>query len=311
MAALTWRDGLDFLVLFAVVYGLLRIVRRTRAAPALVAVAVFGVVAWAVRALDLIAVATLLRYVFDSLILLLIVAFHQELRRLLLALGQRLLPGVGRRRATVTAVGEIAAALARMQTARLGGLFVLQGEIDVLAAVGNRGVEIDAPVRADLLVALSIPHAANTVHDGAIVIHALRIARAGVICPLSEQHIDHAFGTRHRAALGISEETDALVLVLSEERGELRIVYRGAISESLRPSDLEARIVEWLATPRVPVGAEARTATDDVRVFERADAAADAGLSAISLSRAAILQDDAGNGDQGDGTPRSGTGTGT
>lgn len=289
IAALTWRDGLDFLLLFAVVYGLLRVVRRTRAAPALAAVAAFGVVAWAVRALDLIAVATLLRYVFDSLILLLIVAFHQELRRLLLALGQRLLPGVGRRKATVTAVGEIAAALERMQAAHLGGLIVLQGEIDVLAAVQNRGVEIDAPVRADLLVALSIPHPANAVHDGAIVVHALRIARAGVICPLSEQHIDHSFGTRHRAALGISEETDALVLVLSEERGELRIVYRGAISESLRVADLEARIVEWLATPRAtPRGAE-DPVDGDVRVFQPGAEVPDASLSAIALSRSAVV----------------------
>jgi diadenylate cyclase len=289
IAALTWRDGLDFLLLFAVVYGLLRVVRRTRAAPALAAVAAFGVVAWVVRALDLIAVASLLRYVFDSLVLLLIVAFHQELRRLLLALGQRLLPGAGRRRATVTAVGEIATALARMQAAHVGALIVLQGEIDVLAAVQNRGVEIDAPVRADLLVALCVPHPANAVHDGAIIVHALRVARAGVICPLSEQHIDHAFGTRHRAALGVSEETDALVLVLSEERGELRIVYRGAISESLRVADLEARIVEWLAAPRAVAGGEGDAANGDVRVFEPGAEAPDASLSAIALSRSAVL----------------------
>jgi len=303
IAALTWRDGLDFFVLLAVVYGLLRVVRRTRAAPALAAVAAFGVVAWIVRVLDLIAVATLLRYVFDALILLLIVAFHQELRRLLLGLGQRLLPGLGRRR-TVTAVGEISAALERMQRARIGALIVLQGEIDVLATVQNRGVEIDAPVSAALLVALSVPHRANSVHDGAIVVHAFRIARAGVICPLSEQQIDHGFGTRHRAALGISEETDALVLVVSEERGEIRIVYRGAISEALRIAELEARIVEWLAPPRAKGQQADGGIGRDVRVFARAEADdADASLSSIALSRSEVA------GGAGDG-PRVGGGAG-
>ncbi|MBX7082983.1 MAG: DNA integrity scanning protein DisA nucleotide-binding domain protein [Nannocystaceae bacterium] len=293
LAALTWRDALDFLLLFALVYGLLRMVRRTAAAPVLAAVAAFAVVAWVVRLLDLVAVATLLRYVFDSIILLLIVVFHQELRRLLLLLGQRLLPQ-GRRSAAESAVGELVAGLERLQRARLGALVVLQGEIDVLAAVQNRGAGIDAPLRADTLVALSIPHPANSVHDGAIVVQQFRIARAGVICPLSQQHIDHAFGTRHRAALGLSEETDALVLVLSEERGELRIVHRGAISEALRIADLEARIGQWLATPRAeatrsPTKTDA--VADDASVFERGLDVSDPGLSAIDLSRAAVVDE--------------------
>lgn len=295
LAALTWRDALDFLLLFALVYGFLRMVKRTRAAPVLAAVAAFGVVAWVVRLLDLIAVATLLRYVFDSIILLLIVVFHQELRRLLLLLGQRLLPA-GRRSAAVSAVGELVAGLAQLQRAQFGALVVLQGEIDVLAAVQNRGVEIDAALRAATLVALSIPHAANDVHDGAIVVQNFRIARAGVICPLSEQHIDHAFGTRHRAAIGLSEETDALVLVLSEERGELRIVHRGAISEALRIVDLEGRIVQWLATPRAEATrspAKTDAVAPDAGVFDPPGGADDdAGLSAIDLSRSALLDPD-------------------
>jgi diadenylate cyclase len=299
LSALTWRDALDFFLLFVVVYSLLRAAKRTRAAPVLAAVVAFGGIAWTVRALDLIALATLMRYVFDSIIILLIVVFHQELRRLLVVLGQRLVPA-GRRRAAASAVGELVAGLARLQKSRVGALVVLQGETDVLLAAKNRGLEIDAPLRADTLVALAIPHNANAAHDGAIVVQEFRIARAGVICPLSEQPIDPSFGTRHRAGLGISEESDALVLVLSEESSELRIVYRGAISEALRVDDLEARITQWLETPRAeatrtPEPAVEKDAAAAV-LFERQVETSDTELSAIDLSRAAVLSGEADGG---------------
>jgi uncharacterized protein (TIGR00159 family) len=249
MSAFTWRDGLDFFLLFLVAYGLLRVVQGTRAAPVLVAVACLGLMTWVVRTLDLIAMATLLRYVFESLIILVIVVFQQELRRALLYVGQRLMPQV-RREAARSAIEELVTGLERLKRARIGALVILNGEIDVAALVTNRGTEIDAPLRADTLVALATPHAVNTAHDGAIVIQGLRIQRAGVICPLTEQQIDARFGTRHRAAVGASEETDALAVVVSEERGELRLVHRGRISEPLRVADLEGRITAWLEHPR-------------------------------------------------------------
>jgi diadenylate cyclase len=248
-SALTWRDGLDFGLLFLIAYGLLRVVKGTRAVPVLVAVASFGVLAWTVQALDLIAVASLLKYVFESMILVVIVVFQQELRRALLYVGQRLLPA-GRRQAAESAVGELVAALERLKRARVGVLVILQGEIDLLSVATHRGILIDAPLRSETLVALAVPHAVNTAHDGAILIQDFRIARAGIICPLTEQHLDPRFGTRHRAAIGSTEETDALALVVSEERGELRMVRRGRMSEALRVSELEARITEWLTTPR-------------------------------------------------------------
>ena len=267
-SALTWRDGLDFFLLFLIIYALLRVVQGTRAAPVLAAVAVFGVVAWVVRELDLIAVASLLKYFFESIIILLIVVFQRELRRLLLYLGQRLLPA-GRRHAAASAVGELVQGLERLQRARIGALVILQGEIDVLEVATGKGSEVDAPIKSELIVALMVPHSANTAHDGAIVIQELRIARTGVICPLSEQNLDPRFGTRHRAAIGCSEETDALVIVLSEERGELRLAQGGLISEPLPPELLEARITEWLATPRVEAS---RSPTQESRVdMSRAD----------------------------------------
>jgi len=280
ISAFTWRDGLDFGLMFLIAYGLLRLVQGTRAVPVLVAVASFGVLAWAVQALDLIAVASLLRYVFESVILLVIVVFQQELRRALLYVGQRLLPQ-GRREAAQSAVGELVAGLERLKRARVGALVILQGEIDMLSVATHRGIEIDAPLRSETLVALAAPHAVNTAHDGAVLIQDFRIDRAGIICPLTEQHLDPRFGTRHRAAIGCTEETDALALVVSEERGELRLVQHGQMSEALRVSELEARITTWLTTPR----AEA-TRAPAVGTESRADLSSE--LSRADMSRADV-----------------------
>lgn len=248
--ALTWRDGLDFGILLVIVYALLRLLQGTRAVPVLLSVAVLGGIAAAASALDMVAVASLLTNFLEYVIIILIVVFHQELRRILLHMGQRLLPQ-GRREAARSAVGELVLAADRLRRARLGALFVLQGEIDVLDVVSDRGREIDASLHADTLVALMIPHAINLAHDGAVLIQNFRIARAGVICPLTQRdRLEPSFGTRHRGAIGVSEESDALVVVVSEERGEIRTVHRGVISEPLSPPQLEERIARWLEQPR-------------------------------------------------------------
>ena len=260
LAALTWRDALDFGLLVVIVYHLLKVVKGTRAVPVLVAVSVFGLLAWTVSQLDLIASASLLKYFFESIIILLIVVFQQELRRMLLILGQRILPS-NRREAAQSAMSELVAGLDRLKRARIGALVVLQGDIDVMSVATGVGTEIDAPLKAETLVALSIPHAANTAHDGAIVVENFRITRAGVILPLSAQTLDPRFGTRHRGAIGVSEETDAFVLIISEERGELRIAHLGTISDPLDPDDLQGRIETWLSTPRNDPTASASSAS--------------------------------------------------
>jgi DNA integrity scanning protein DisA with diadenylate cyclase activity len=236
IAALSWRDALDFGFLLIIVYTVLRLLTGTRALPVLLSVAVFSGLAAAAGALDLVAVAALLKYFLEYVIIILIVVFHQELRRIFLRVGQRLLPH-GRREATRSAVGELVLAIDRLRRAKVGALVILQGEIDVLEVVSDRGREINAALQADTIVALMIPHPINLTHDGALLIQNFRIARAGVICPLTQRdRLDPSFGTRHRGGIGVSEETDALVAVVSEERGEIRVV-------------LEARIAEWLDQP--------------------------------------------------------------
>ncbi|MCB9566169.1 MAG: DNA integrity scanning protein DisA nucleotide-binding domain protein [Myxococcales bacterium] len=288
-AAFTWRDALDFGLLYAAFYTSLRLLRGTRAVPVLLAVAFFAAVSAAARALDLVAVAALLKYLLEYIIIILIVVFHQEIRRVLLRIGQQLLPQ-GRRQQARSAVSELVVAMERLQRARIGALIILEGEIDVLDVASNRGREIDASLLADTLVALMIPHPTNLAHDGAVLIRNLKIERAGVICPLSQSDdLDPRFGTRHRGAIGVSEETDALVLVVSEERGEMRVVYRGEISPSLTAAEVEARIGEWLEQPPLETAEEAA----ETRIAGRSRVDASAGSmieSRADLGRAPLLE---------------------
>ena len=243
---LSWRDALDFVLLYAVAYAALRLVRRTRALPVALALVALGTLAGLVRWLDLIGTATVLRYFFDSFILILIVVFRQELRRGLLLLGQRLLPQRDADTARGT-VQEIVTAVDRMVRGGIGTLIVLQGRMDVAEAASDPGRPLDAPVSADLLVALAAPHPANLAHDGAIVVDGDRIVRAGLVCPLTQRtDLDPRFGTRHRGALGLSEDSDALVVAVSEERGEVRVAERGEFSPPLSLAELHDRIEAFL-----------------------------------------------------------------
>lgn len=273
LAALTWRDVIDFVLLYAVAYAVLRVLKGTRAAPVLVSVALLAAAAFVARELDFVGISVLLKYLLEYIIIILIVVFHQELRRLLVRMGQRFLPQA-RREAAESGVEALVAACDRLVKARVGALFILEGEFEVLQICSHVGKRIDARLESETLVALAVPHPANTAHDGAVLIDDFRIARAGVICPLTEQTLDPRFGTRHRGAIGVSEDSDALVIVVSEERGELRVVEGGVISEALDTASLGQRIHAWIDRPRA--GAQRDTAATGSRVDMRVDASAQA-----------------------------------
>ncbi|MEZ4426061.1 MAG: diadenylate cyclase [Nannocystaceae bacterium] len=249
LSALGWNDVLDFGILLIIFYGTLRLLRGTRAVPVLLAVAFIATLMIMAKAIHLVAVAVLIDKFIDYIIIVLIVVFHQEIRRILLHVGQQLTPR-GRRKAAESAVGELVLALERLRRAKIGALFVLQGEIDVVEVASDSGREIDGTLRADTLVALMIPHPINLAHDGAVLIREFRIERAGLICPLTDrENLDPQFGTRHRGALGITEETDALAIIVSEERGEIRLAHRGQLSEPLVAAKLEERVTAWIERP--------------------------------------------------------------
>lgn len=254
LGALTWRDVVDFVLLFSLAYAALRLLKGTRALPVLISVALLAAAGYVARELDIVGVGVLLKYVLQYIIIILIVVFHQELRRILVRMGQRLMPAA-RREAAESAVESLVHSCERLVRGRIGALLILEGEFDVLENCTDVGKPIDAPLHGETLIALTVPHSLNTAHDGAILIRDFRIDRAGVVCPLSGQTLDPRFGTRHRGAIGVSEDSDALVIVLSEERGEMRVVEGGRISEPVDGAALQERIYAWIDRPP-PVASE-------------------------------------------------------
>jgi diadenylate cyclase len=285
LGALTWRDVVDFVLLFALSYAVLRLLKGTRALPVLILVALLAVAAFVARELDIVGVGALLKYLLEYIIIILIVVFHQELRRLMVRMGQRLMPQA-RREAAESAVATLVGSCERLAKGRVGALLILEGEFDVLEVCTHIGSRIEAPLRSETLVALTAPHSINTAHDGAILIRDFRIERVGVVCPLTSRTLDPRFGTRHRGAIGVSEECDALVIVLSEERGEMRVVVGGVISEALEAHELERRIYAWIDRP--PPAAPERSGSASVsRVDMRLDEATQATAGASTSGSAA------------------------
>ncbi|HUH03587.1 MAG TPA: diadenylate cyclase, partial [Kofleriaceae bacterium] len=175
-------------------------------------------------------------------IIIVIVVFQQDIRRGLMRLGQRV-GAFGRTHAVTHALDEVLAAFDHLAKARIGGIVVFERDAD-LADFIDHGQVVDAQLSRELLAALFVPSRDNKLHDGAVIVDkALRIRNAGAVLPLSRnEQLAQEFGTRHRAALGITEETDAVAIVVSEERGEMSLCYRGSIARDLELETLRSAL---------------------------------------------------------------------
>jgi uncharacterized protein (TIGR00159 family) len=228
------RDILDIFIVAWVLYRALLVLRGTRAQQVavglLVVAGVYGAAKWG----GLVTLVNLLDLVVSGLFLLLIVVFQNDIRRALMRVGDKaLLPGFARAREAAV-VDEVIAAATELARHRTGALIAFEQNATLDEFVVGQGIPLDAVVSRELLVTIFQPESANKLHDGAVLIRSLRIASAGVFFPMPEaRNIDASLGSRHRAALGVSEETDAVVLVVSEERGTITVCYRGNMIPNL------------------------------------------------------------------------------
>ena len=183
-------------------------------------------------------VSWLLDGIITYFVVVLVIVFQQDIRRGLMRLGKNVVP-MGRTHELAHALDEVIAAANHLAKARIGGIVVFEREADITDFV-ELGQVIDARVSRRLLVSLFVPSRNNELHDGAVIIDkSLRIRRAGGVLPLSTSSaLAREFGTRYRAALGITEETDAVSLVISEERGEISVCFKGNIARDLEPDAL-------------------------------------------------------------------------
>ncbi len=238
---LRWQDIIDILLVYMIVYRLLLLIRGTRAVQILTGLGIVSVSFLISDYLKLYVFNYLLQQFFDYLFLIVIILFQDEIRRALANVGRNpFLSGPSAQERAVAVLDEVAKASKLLAAKRVGALIVLERQHG-LKNYSDGATEIDANVSAELLI--SIFNTASPIHDGAVIIQGNKILSAGVFFPLNiESEMDRNFGTRHRAALAISEETDAVVVVCSEERGEISLVEYGDISRNLSVKDLRDRL---------------------------------------------------------------------
>lgn len=230
-----WRDLLDILIVAILCYYGIRFVRGTRAMAALNGLLLLLALYAAAQVLGLFTLVWLLQNVFSSLFLVVVILFHQDIRQALSNMNFRHLfrRKSNVRTAMISTVSRTACALAAR---RIGAIIVIERNV-ALGDMTEKGVTIDAVVSQDLLATIFFPNTA--LHDGAVIIgHNDRITAAGCVLPLANVARQH-FGTRHRAAIGITEVSDAISIVVSEERGEVTLAQDGHLSNPLNQERLE------------------------------------------------------------------------
>jgi uncharacterized protein (TIGR00159 family) len=237
------RDAADLLITYYLIYRISLVLRGTRAVQIGLGLALLLVLYVVSKTFQLSTLFAILGTVLPSAILIIVVVFQEDIRRGLMRMGSGAWLGTGRYQ-EVRVIDEVIAAATELARHRTGAIIAFEQDANLDEFVGShKGVEVDAVVSQQLLVSLFLPEAMNKLHDGAVIIRDLRIAKAGVFFPFTTGRvIDESFGSRHRAALGITDETDAVLVVVSEERGSISFCFNGNIVSDLDGPRLRAAL---------------------------------------------------------------------
>jgi diadenylate cyclase len=224
---LRWQDIVDILLVSFIIYRTILLIRGTRAVQMLIGIAVLIVIYFGARELELLTLYWLLRTLLSSIFLIIIIVFQRDIRRALTQVGKT--PFYKTYDDALQNTIQVVVASARyLSRRRIGGLIVIERETGLRDYIES-GHKLDANLTTELLVSLFLP--SSPLHDGGVIIHDNRIQTAGCLLPLTKNpYINKRYGTRHRAAIGLSEETDAVIVVISEETQEISLVQHGSIT---------------------------------------------------------------------------------
>lgn len=229
---------LDIIVVAVLIYRLLLLVRGTRALQMGMGLVLIFVAYELARRIGLLTLYSILDGLLTSMVLIVVVIFQGDIRRALMRFGGRAWWMPGSSEKATSTIDEVVKAATMLAQKRIGGLMVFERDA-MLDEFMQRGTLLDAAASKELLYSLFIPSFENPLHDGAVVIRDGRVWQAGAFLPLTTNpDVDQTLGSRHRAALGISEETDAVVLVVSEERGAISLVFNGNMVRDVDASSL-------------------------------------------------------------------------
>jgi len=234
-----WRDGVEIVILAALAYHGYLFLRATRGARILTGLLVLLLSLTIISDfLQLEVITWLMGRLSVFLAIGLVVIFQPELRRMLAELGSQRLFQLSN--TDDKSLDQLIEAMVELSHKRVGALIAIKRGID-LAPFAETGVEIDARISSELLN--TIFHPKTPLHDGGIIVDQGLIAAAGCVFPVSQREVrDRSVGLRHRAAMGITEETDAIALIVSEETGALSICFKGKLAHDLEPEKLRERL---------------------------------------------------------------------
>src|SRR5437016_1108624 len=241
-----WRDVLEVLILTVGIYYMFRFVRGTRGAPVvtgfLVVLLAFVLVSFLLNLKEL---QYLLGAFSAAFVVAILVIFQPELRRMLAELGN--LPLFTTAHEQRENIEVIVQTVERLADVRIGALIAIEQSIQLQEAIES-GIIIDCQASPEMLETIFFPN--NAIHDGGVVIKGDRIAFAACIFPLTQrQDLNKSLGTRHRAAIGLSEETDAVVVVISEETGAISHAYKGHFVRGVSLEELRAFLTSVIVRP--------------------------------------------------------------
>ena len=251
-----WADVVEIVIVSILLYRLLLLIQRTRAMQMVLGILLLAVVYLIADRLDLVLIRTLLAYLFQYGAIAALVVFQPELRSALARLGQSRMFRLFTTLEESVVVDELVQAVEQLLRSKIGAIIAIEHDVG-LDEYANTGSKIDARVSSEMITTIFTPY--SPLHDGAVIIQGDHIKAAGAILPLTQYSpADRSLGTRHRAAIGLSEETDAVVIVVSEETARVSVARAGRLERDVDPDRLREVLTGALPELRSAVPVPAR-----------------------------------------------------
>ncbi len=243
----SWKPVIEISILWFVIYHILLFFEGTRAIQVLRGIILLLVAFFLSQKLGLQVIEWLLTKLFAISVIAILIIFHPEIRQGLARLGQRHLFAINLKEEDLDEMlKQVTKAVSSLLADKIGALIAIEKK-DPLNTYIETGVIIDARISSDIINTIFTPN--SLLHDGGLIIQQGRIMAAGCLFPLTQnQDLSRVFGTRHRAALGLSEETDAIIIVVSEERQDICLVHESKLHKDVSPEELFTKIKEIYKT---------------------------------------------------------------